>query len=349
MPSLPLFRWVLVFGMAIAIGISICKAASNTTWQHLAPGGMKSIVGLGEVTYDNTPTMRGGSWCEINAQVPKVGAITVIPCQTGPLIPGPQNGDNTILTDCCPYSNWKALYSPKGPFGHGTALSSWLRKYHPADTKTGMYPLVMSMHRKSLWDTQEGCTQATANEEHGEEPSQDARVPQWLVCENDGDEALQTTRDEKCMWFHNAGLNYGGAMDPWNTRFTEEYPRRQYKKGKRQAIINDNNGTIWLLHSYVTTLKDGSNAIKGGSFEPGEEDNFCSYIDICCSTLPSAWSVSCGLLQETATCGATCQGNSVTVDDIMGTWCKTDAGAVVVPESAAVEPAPGKWKGKRSK
>jgi len=283
--------------------VQLSSRSSSKSVQHVAP--------------DPNETLRGGTWCEINAYLPDFSGMTVIACQVGPTIPGPQE------TDCCPIDTITALWEGATASGWGTPISNYLFETHPSDRSNVTYPIMLNQgQKKLLWDVQKSCTP-------GSQPS-----PEDLVCTNFSTTMAKGGRDAGCMYFHDAGLNIfpDGGLEAYNLLFTEEYPNRTYLKGKYQPIMRNATGGVFILQAHPSTnLTSGEPYIPGPNAQKvGEEGKaVCEWIETCCGELPDGWTLECGLLKYDATCGASCAGNSVLTDDLSGTWCLADSGAEV--------------------
>merc|ERR1719277_923431 len=94
------------------------------------------------VVPDPTKTLRGGTWCEINAVLPDFSGMTVIACQVGSTIPGPQE------SNCCPSDTITALWAGATPNGWGTPIAEYLFETYPSDGPAGKYPTILNQGQK---------------------------------------------------------------------------------------------------------------------------------------------------------------------------------------------------------
>jgi len=276
---------------------------------------VKQICRVVQETPDTAESLRGGTWCEINAVLPDFSALTVIACGAGGQMPGLQGPDGDY--NCCPSEIYSGLFEGGAPNGKGTPAYKRLVEVYPSSAPNGEYPLLRKNGpKKSLWDMQNGISKKADL----------LATPETIFCTQD---AHYLTNDANhCMYFASHGnslLPPGGALPPWSTLYTEQYPYREYWAGKLQPIIrNTTDDTVWILQSYTLQDSEGGHVIPGGTFTPGEDENICEYTSKCCETLPADLQLDCGLLSETATCGNEGKfGGTVFIDDLSGTWCRS--------------------------
>jgi len=268
-----------------------------------------------KVTPDDSTTLRGGTWCEINAVVPNGTLLTVIACQTGPNIPGPQ------VTDCCPIDTWTQLSFGGLASGVGTPMDVFMTNTHPSDADNGHYTeYEIDGQKKLLWDVQDACASSDVH-----------TMPADLVCTNFSSTMSEAGRNANCMYFKDHGYNVlpEGGLQRYVDSFTQQYPYRTYMQGKYQPIMKTSSGSVYILQSHPTTNLTTGQPYFGTQQVGDDGKSTCEWITTCCGGLPEGWTLECGLLKANATCGASCTGNSVTTDDASGTWCLTDGGAEV--------------------
>lgn len=284
---------------------------------------------------NDTPTLRGGTWCEINAFTPDFKNVTVVACQRGTGIPGPQNAS------CCPLENYQSIWTPPEgeqllPTGWNAPAAQFLFSVLPSDGPHGKYPLVMEDgQKKNLWDIGNGCQNM---------PVVSSSSPQYLVCPNLNSTKTADTRNSECMWMVNAGFSelpplkdfIEEGSTAYQYQYTLFYPNRTFLKGKLQPLMRNGSST-YLLQSHPTlnaTFPPHHEYIPGpNATTVGEQANICDWIELITLPQDANWTVECGLLSEDAYCGYTCEGNQITLDDLGGTWCLTNFGASVEPPS----------------
>eukprot|EP00929_Paragymnodinium_shiwhaense_P114736 TRINITY_DN8322_c0_g1_i2.p1 TRINITY_DN8322_c0_g1~~TRINITY_DN8322_c0_g1_i2.p1 ORF type:complete len:258 (-),score=10.09 TRINITY_DN8322_c0_g1_i2:223-996(-) len=140
---------------------------------------------------------------------------------------------------------------------------------------------------------------------------------------------------EESMWFawgSNTSLEFAPSWGGGVRHYIGHRPMvaKAFQAGKLQAIVRAEDGTVFVLQSYLTQKKDVSgnwiSMFPGSSTDPGEDADVCAYFASCCSSLPATWQAQCGYLASTVACGvSTCSGN-VTLDDQRGEWCEVQAG-----------------------
>eukprot|EP00929_Paragymnodinium_shiwhaense_P114737 TRINITY_DN8322_c0_g1_i3.p1 TRINITY_DN8322_c0_g1~~TRINITY_DN8322_c0_g1_i3.p1 ORF type:complete len:343 (-),score=26.70 TRINITY_DN8322_c0_g1_i3:223-1251(-) len=257
-----------------------------------------------------TATQRGATWCELNPLSLKLAVEPGVKQASFGCVWGAQYPRQQDPANCCPYDTWMSITASKTwPSPASRELQLAFPYYFDRE------PMLYDGQRKQLWDREyPEC------------------MEEWV-----GSSALLEIRGdgEESMWFawgSNTSLEFAPSWGGGVRHYIGHRPMvaKAFQAGKLQAIVRAEDGTVFVLQSYLTQKKDVSgnwiSMFPGSSTDPGEDADVCAYFASCCSSLPATWQAQCGYLASTVACGvSTCSGN-VTLDDQRGEWCEVQAG-----------------------